>query len=133
MNKEGKFFNFNIGHVILLVSWIAGASWFSSSLTTNVQALDKRLSLLENESKETVQLMDNIKTSIVNLNAHQNSIDNKFIGSDNRLAILESNMSKISAMATDISWLKENLTKQQDRLGEALLKVLNDKNNGTRP
>jgi peptidoglycan hydrolase CwlO-like protein len=129
MNKEGKFFNFNIGHLILLVSWIASAAWFSS-------ALDKRITFLELQSKESLIVLNNMKTSLINLDARQNAMDNKVVGSDNRITLLEANNSKISstigAIATDISWLKENLTKQQDRLGEALLKVLNDKNNGPR-
>lgn len=129
MNKEGKFFNFNIGHLILLVSWIASAAWFSS-------ALDKRITFLELQSKESLIVLNNMKTSLINLDARQNVMDNKIVE-----LILELLASKsvillsdptIGAIATDISWLKENLTKQQDRLGEALLKVLNDKNNGPR-
>lgn len=124
---------FNIGHLIIVIGWLISAGWYSHSIQSKLENTDLRVTALERQFKENAAKLDAIQLAINNSNFSNNTTDVKLNNIERRVIILEDNATKIAGMANDIGWLKEYLIRNQDKLGEALLRVLNDKNNNTRP
>lgn len=124
---------FNIGHLIIVIGWLISAGWYSHSVQSKIDNTDIRVTSLEKQFKENALKLDAIQSSINNSSFSNNTMDVKINNIERRIVILEDNATKIAGMANDIMWLKEYLVRNQDKLGEALLKILNDKNNYQRP
>lgn len=124
---ETIFKNLDLKMLLMLSVWVCSAIWYTSKFDSLIISLEKKTTSLEQEIKDTNSKLSSLKENLSSINTQASEYSTKLNSMDNRVILLENSTAKISTMANDISWLKDYLMNNQEKLGEALLKVLNDK------